>query len=518
MIYDKTCDKKVILGRYLSLEDFVSASRNAASITIAEECEKKMEESCTSLKEWIAGGRDVYGMTTGLGSLSNCKINEAEAVKMQKHILRSHAVSVGKPLSREQVRGTMILVVQNLSAGYSGVRKCLLDKYIELLNKDVIPWAPGSGSVGYLCPEAHIGLVIIGEGRAFYKGRLMAASEALKAAGIEPMELQPREALAMISGTTCATALGALALYDMIKAVKSADVIAALNVEVSKGQTDAFDEKVMAVRPHSKQQETAENLRKILRSSEYLRKARGTNLQDPLSLRCIPQLHGASKTLLENAEKVIETEMNSCCDNPIIFSNLRNEEAGSRVMSACNADSSFVGMSMDSACMAAACLAKISERRTYRLLDGSMPWLPKFLINGSAINSGLMITQYSQAGILNEMRMLSMPATVDSIPTSAGQEDYVAMGYNASKKAAESAEKLEYVLAIELLSVYQAGSMNKNMDEFSSCMKKVLSAVRTRIPMIKEDVYLHDYIEYLKDMIHAGTLVHEAEEAVGKLK
>ena len=510
MNFDGRPSDPIILGKQLSLEDFVLISREDIQVSLAAECEERMKASQKTLIEWIATGNDVYGVTTGLGALSDCKISRNEAVKMQKNILRSHAVSVGKPLSREQTRGTMTLIVQNLSAGYSGIRKCLLDKYIEILNKCVIP---------YLCQEAHIGLVIIGEGKAFYEDRLMPACKALKKAGITPIELQPREALAMISGTTSATAIGALAIYDMIKASKSADVIAALNVEVSGGQISAFDERAMAIRPHEKQQKTAANLRKILKDSKYLNEAKGLNLQDPLSVRCIPQLHGAANTMLANAKKVIEIEMNSCCDNPVIFSNRGSEETESvnKVISACNADSSFIGMNMDSACIAATCLAKMSERRNYRLLDGSIPWLPKFLTEGSAINSGLMIAQYSQAGILNEMRMLSTPASIDSIPTSAGQEDYVAMGYNASKKAAEEAEKLEYVLAIELLSVYQAAAISSRRDDFGECMKKILYLIETRISVIKEDVYLHDYIEYLKDLIHSGTLVKTVEEVVGSL-
>ena len=522
-----TNDKEIILGRNLTLDDLVAAARYGAHVSLDTECEKRLKASQKVLRDWVSQGKEVYGVTTGLGSLADCRINEEDAVRMQQNILRSHAVSVGAPLSAEQVRGIMILVVQNLSKGHSGVRKCLLDKYIDLLNSDVIPWTPGSGSVGYLCPEAHIGLVITGEGKAYFKGEPMPAVDAMRAAGIVPLKLEPREALAMISGTTSATAIGALALYDMLTAAASADVIAALNVEVTGGHTEAFDEAVMKARPHKMQAETASNLRNMLKDSRHLHagekgcrsQAEGEKLQDPLSARCIPQLHGAAKTVLSNARAVLETEINSCCDNPLIFGGDGGcmDGEGGRIISACNADSSFVGIHMDSACIAATCIAKMSERRTYRLLDGSIPGLPQFLIEKPGINSGFMITQYSQAGLLNEMRILSTPASIDSIPTSAGQEDYVAMGYNASVKAAEAAGKLEYILAIELLTAYQAGMMNRERSSFGSCTVRLLKEIESFVPVVREDTYLQDYIELLKDMIHSGRLIQAAEEAAGPL-
>lgn len=495
--------QRITLGITMSPAELAHAARAEATFVLAEGCAEKMAASEHVLRRWACAGREIYGVTTGLGALKDRRIDQEMSRQMQKNILRSHAVSVGRPLSREQVRATMIMVVQNLSRGYSGVRKALLDKYIELLNGNVTPWAPGSGSVGYLCPEAHIGLNIIGEGRAYYNGELLGGAAALGKAGIAPLELEGREALAMISGTTSATAIGTLALCDLLNAADCADLIAALNVEVTAGQTAAFAAEIMQARPHPAQERTAERLRMILRDSQYLQSAQGRNLQDPLSIRCIPQLHGAARTLLENARDILETEINSCCDNPLIFA----DDDDGRIMSGCNADASFIGLAMDSACMAAGALAKMAERRTYRLLDGSVPGLPLFLIKNPGINSGLMITQYAQAGLLNEMRILAAPASTDNVPTSAGQEDYVAMGYNAARKAAMTAEKLEYILAIELLAVYQAGMSNSEREAFSSCAKKIFAAIsQLGVPAIVEDEYLHDHIEKLKVMIHNGDL------------
>jgi len=294
-------------------------------------------------------------------------------------------------------------------------------------------------------------LVLLGKGKAYYRGELLEGAEALKRAGLEPMALSSKEGLALVSGTTSATAMAALALYDMLKAAKSADIVGAMSLEAMKGVINAFDPRVMAVRPHPDQLNASENVRKMLKGSGIMKKYEGGRVQDALSLRCIPQLHGAARKTLEDAKKTIEIEMNSCCDNPIIWPEKGNED----VISACNAASAYVGMEMDSACIAAVGLAKMSERRNNRIVDGSLSGYPYFCIKNPGLNSGLMIPQYVQAGLLNEMRMLATPSTIDNTPTCGNQEDYVAMGYNACKKSGPMAEKLEYMLAIELLSVYE---------------------------------------------------------------
>ncbi len=312
---------------------------------------------------------------------------------------------MGEPLSIERVRGVMLMVLQNIGQGYSGVRMAVLERYRDFLNAGLTPWAPGDGSVGYLSPEAHMALVLLGKSKAYYRGELLEGAEALKRAGLEPMALSSKEGLALVSGTTSATAMAALALYDMLKAAKSADIVGAMSLEAMKGVINAFDPRVMAVRPHPDQLNASENVRKMLKGSGIMKKYEGGRVQDALSLRCIPQLHGAARKTLEDAKKTIEIEMNSCCDNPIIWPEKGNED----VISACNADSAYVGMEMDSACIAAVGLAKMSERRNNRIVDGSLSGYPYFCIKNPGLNSGLMIPQYVQAGLLNEMRMLATP-------------------------------------------------------------------------------------------------------------
>jgi histidine ammonia-lyase len=385
--------------------------------------------------------------------------------------------------------------------------------YRQFLNLRLTPFAPREGSVGYLCPEAHMALVLIGEGMACVDGELLPAKAALKRVGLEPIVLSAKEGLALISGTTSPTAIGALALHDMLKAAATADVLGAMTLEVLKGTTRALDDRLMRVRPHQEQRNTAANIRRMLSDSMIAKTFVDYRLQDALSLRAIPQLHGAAKKTLQDALKTIEIEMNACCDNPIIWP----EEEDGGAISGCNCDSSYVGIELDSACIAATAIAKMSERRNNRLINGQLSGYPSFLIRKAGLNSGLMIPQYSQAGIVNDMKILSHPATVDTIPTSADQEDYVAMGYNAAKKAREVAVRLEYVLAVELLSIYCAHQFVDSDLLPSSSSRAVLDRIARSVPKMEEDTYLYPHLQMLREMIHSGEIIECVEGIIGKL-
>ena len=507
-------NEAIVLGSQIGIDDFMKVVRDKAPVEFSDQYKSRVIRSRELVEKWTSEARVMYGVTTGFGALCTKVISPEEAETLQKNIIISHSTSVGEPLTEEEVRATMLMVLQNLGQGYSGVRLELLEKYREFLNKNLIPYAPREGSVGYLCPEAHMALVIIGMGKAYYEGELMEGPKALEKAGIQPLKLSSKEGLALVSGTTSVTGIGAIALYDMIKAAKSADVIAALSLEASKGIIKAFDPRIMEVRPHPEQKGTADNVRNILKDSSMVEHYKDSRLQDALSLRCIPQLHGAAKKTLYDALKTVEIEMNSCCDNPVIWPEEGNED----VISACNADSGYVGIEMDSACIAATALAKMSERRNNRMIDESLGGYPWFLISNPGLNSGLMIPQYTQAGLLNDMRILSGPATIDNTSTCGNQEDYVAMGYNASKKAVSVNEKLEYILAIELLSAYETQGFLKDEWERGSVTQKIFAEIGKQVPLMKEDIFLHPHIEYLRDMIHSGQILKLAEEELGKLK
>lgn len=503
----------VVLGKSIKMADFIAVARGGALVAFNEQYKARVLRSRALVERWIQEGRIMYGITTGFGALCTEVISPEKTAQLQRNIILSHATSVGEPLLVEEVRGTLLMMLQNLGQGYSGVRLEMLEMIRELLNRGVTPFAPREGSVGYLAPEAHMALVLIGEGQAYVDGVLMSGGEALKKVGLAPLTLSSKEGLALVSGTTGVTALGALALHDLLNAAQTADIIGAMSLEVLKGTTRAFDERLMSIRPHADQGRTAENVRRILADSERAQANVTTRLQDALSLRCIPQLHGASKKTLRQALETIETEMNSCCDNPIIWPEGEDGEA----ISGCNADSAYVGLAMDTACIAGTMIAKMSERRNNRLIDGNLSGMPWFLIKNPGLNSGMMIPQYTQAGLLNDMKILSAPAVVDNISTCGNQEDYVAMGYNASKKALQIAEKLEYILAIELLSVTQAQQFTDDGLEPGSVSKAILAEVGKTVPMIDEDIFLYPHIQKLKELIHTGSLVALAVKEIGGL-
>lgn len=504
--------EKIVLGPDINLEQFMAVVRDHAPVAFDEDYKARVNRSRAMVEEWVKKDRVMYGVTTGFGALSTKTISQEETAKLQENIILSHSVSVGAPLPEEAVRGTLLMMLQNLGQGYSGVRLCVLEQIRQLLNKNLVPWAPGDGSVGYLSPEAHMALVLTGRGKAYYNGELLDGKTALEKAGLKPLTLASKEGLALVSGTTSPTAMSAIGLYDLLKAAKTADVIGAMSVEILQGVMNAFDPRVMAVRPHPDQKKTAENVRNLLAGSQVIEAAKGSHVQDALSLRCIPQLHGAVKKTLEDARKTIEIEMNSCCDNPILWTEKGNED----VISGCNADSSYVGLAMDSACLGAAMLGKMSERRNNRLIDGNLSGYPWFLIQNPGLNSGVMIPQYTQAGLLNQMRILCTSAVIDNTPTCGNQEDYVAMGYNAAKKSLAISEKLEYILAIELLSVYEAQPFVDGNLQRSAASQKVLTEIGRKIPEMKEDMFLYPYIEYLRNKIHDGSIAAWAEQGMGK--
>jgi len=503
--------KKVVLGGKINIEEFVAVARFGAKVEFSEEYCERVKKSRKLVEKWVKEGRVMYGITTGFGALCTEVISEEDASKLQRNIILSHSTSVGDPLSIEEVRGTMLMVLQNVGQGFSGARIETMEMYRQFLNLGITPFAPKEGSVGYLSPEAHMALVLIGEGKAYFKGQLRSSKEVLEMAGLKPTVLSSKEGLILVSGTTSVTAIASLALYDMLNAAKTSDIIGAMTLEVLKGTVKAFDERLMKVRPHDEQSKTASNVRRILQDSEIAKHFKDYRLQDALSLRC--KLHGAAKKTLKDALKTVEIEMNSCCDNPIIWPEGDDGEA----ISGCNADSSYVGIEMDSACIAATMLGKMSERRNNRLVDGSISEYPWFLIKKPGLNSGLMIPQYTQAGLLNDMKILSHPATVDGIPTCGNQEDYVAMGYNACKKSRQVVDKLEFILAIELLSVFQAHQFIDKKLSPGKASKAVLDEIALTVPLMEEDIFLYPHINTLRDLIHSGRIIELVEDKIGRL-
>lgn len=506
--------EEVILGKHkISLEEFIAVARYGAKISFSEEFSQRVNKSRGLVEKFLEEQRIIYGLTTGFGDNCNQIILPEDAVTLQKNILHSHACSVGEPLEKEIVRGIMLMMILNMGQGYSGVQLVTLEMIANLLNCGITPFAPGHGSVGYLSVEAQISLVLIGEGKAWYNDDLMEGKSALDAAGLKPVELGCKEGLALVSGTTSVTAFAALAVYDAIKASKIADIAGAMSLEALKGTTRAFDPRIQLVRPHEEQAMTARNVLRILNHSEIAESYKDYRLQDALSLRCIPQLHGAVKKTIKDALITIEIEMNSCCDNPIIYP---HDNDGSALMG-CNPDGSYVGIEADSVCIAMTNLAKMSERRIDRLVNHHTSELPPFLIQKPGLNSGFMIPQYTAAGLLGEMRVLSTPSTIDNTPTCANQEDYVSMGYNASRKAYQSSKLLENILAIEFLNSCQALEFLKPLSP-SPATKAVYNLIRKGVPEIEDDQYLYPFINDIFEKIHDGRVLDEVEKVIGELE
>ena len=504
---------KVRLGGPLSLTEFVAVARHHARVEFAPEYVERVGSCRRMVEKWVAEERVMYGTTTGFGSLVSQMIPPRDAEKLQRNIILTHSTAVGEPLEEESVRAMMLMVLSALGKGVSGVRMELLELYREMLNRGVTPVVPKHGSVGYLSTEAHVAMVAIGGGRAMYNGQEYEGGEALRQAGLTPVTLSYKEGLALINGTLSPTALSALAIYDLLNCVKAADAIAAVSLEALRGLTRAYDPRIMAVRPEPEQAATAKNLLALLQGSQVVEKYKNSHVQDALSLRCIPQAHGAVKKTLWDALRVVETELNSCCDNPIFFPDGDDGET----LSNGNPDAGYQGLEMDSCCIAAAYLAKMSERRNTRFIDNNLSGYPSYLVKRPGLNSGLMIPQYTQAGLLNELRMLATPAVIDNVTTSGNQEDYVSMGYNACRKAQDAARLLEYVLAIELMSGYQAQQFLDASLRRGKGTSAVLALVGEHVPVMEEDMYLHPYLETIRDLIHSGELVAAAEKAAGPL-
>lgn len=500
--------RKVVLGGTLSIEEFVAVARNHAQVEFSEEYKERVRNSRKIIEKCVDEARVVYGTTTGFGALVTQSISKDQAEKLQRNIIVTHSASVGEPFKEEEVRAIMLMVLQSLGRGVSGVRLELLERYRDFLNKNLVPYTPKEGSVGYLCAEGHIAATLIGEGRAYYQGELLDSKTALERAGFEPFVPSYKEGLALLNGTSSPTALAAIGIYDLERDIETADVIAALSFESLQGLIKAYDDRVLDCRPQKEMRETAQIIKAVLKDSQLLKAAEGTHVQDPLSLRCVPQLHGAVKKTFRDAWEAIELEINSCGDNPIVCGTPDDFD----VFSNGNPDASYVGIEMDSACIAATAAAKMSERRNVRFLDEKLSSYPYFLVKNPGLNSGLMIPQYAQAGLLNDMKILSHPASVDSVTTSANQEDYVSMGYNACKKALQIRDNLEYILAIELFSAYQADQFLDKSQQRGEGSRKVLAYLKEQIPVMEHDLYLYPHLEKVKEMIHNGKILECIQE------
>ncbi len=449
--------------------------------------------------------RVVYGLTTGFGALAEVVIPPDRIVELQRNLIRSHAAGVGPPLPEPEVRAIMLLRANVLALGHSGVREVVVERLLDLLNARIHPVVPSRGSVGAsgdLAPLSHIALALMGEGEVVVEGRRRAAGEAMSRAGIEPLQLQAKEGLALNNGTQAMTGVGALALLAAERAVEAAEVAGAMTLEALRGTPTPFDEAIQRARPQPGQAESAARLRGLLRDSEIRESHRDNDprVQDAYSLRCMPQVHGAARQAFTYARQVLEVEANSATDNPLIF-----PEDG-RILSGGNFHGQPVAQVLDLVAMACADLASISERRLARLVDPDRSGLPAFLVREPGTNSGFMMPQIVAASLVSEMKQLASPASVDSIPTDADKEDHVSMGMTAARQARDAVALLETVVALELLAAAQGLEFLKPLRPGRG-VDAAYRKLRQRVPPLDRDRVMGPDIEAAESLVRGGELV-----------
>lgn len=458
----------VLTGRGLTLESVEAVARGGVRAVLDPAARRRMLASRGTIESIMASGEAVYGVTTGFGDLAGRRIEPADAMRLQRNLLISHAVGVGPSFDAATVRAMLLLRANTLALGHSGCRPEVVERLLDLLDRGIHPVVPEQGSVGAsgdLAPLAHLALPLIGRGEVVFEGRRVPAIEALDAVGLAPLELEPKEGLALLNGTQMMTAVGALTVLDAERLVGTASVIGAMSIEALLGTDVAFAAAYHAARPHEGQGRVAAELRHLLRGSQLQRShhRKSHKVQDPYSLRCVPQVHGASRDALAYARRVLEVEINSATDNPLVFPDGAGPDADpsatatahGRVISGGNFHGQPVALALDFAKLAIAELGSISERRTALLLDARLSGLPPFLVEEAGLNSGLMLLQYTAAALVSEDKVLAHPAAADSIPTSANQEDHVSMGSIAARHARDVLANVQHVLAIELLCAAQ---------------------------------------------------------------
>ena len=497
----------LLTGRDLTIDQVIEVARGRRTVELDPAAAERMRASRAVIERLVTEGATVYGVTTGFGDLADTRIAPGHAAELQRNLVRSHAAGVGEPLAEDVVRAMLLLRANALAVGLSGVRVQLVELLLEMLNAAVHPVVPSRGSLGAsgdLAPLAHIALVLIGEGEATLDGAGPGAGgDVLARAGLQPVELVAKEGLALLNGTQLMAAVGALAHHDALRLALTADVVGAMSLEAMHGTGAAFAEALIAARPHPGQVASARHLRELMVDSEIWASHRDDTehrVQDAYSLRCMPQVHGAARDALAELERVLRVEINAATDNPLVFPD-------GAVISGGNFHGEPLALALDYATLAVAELASISERRSARLVDPHLSaGLPAFLTERPGMESGLMIAHYTAAALVNELQSLAHPASVDTIPTSANQEDHVSMGGTAALQLAAAVDRAEHVLAIEALCAAQGLDFRAPMRPGAG-VASAHRAIRERLPHRDADSPPAQEIAAMRALIHAGDLL-----------
>jgi len=507
-------NKLIIDGESLVVEDVVKVARENCFVELAETAKAKINKARAYVDKLVDEERVVYGITTGFGKFSDVNISKEDTKALQRNLIISHACNLGDPLAEEVVRGIMLIRCNALAKGFSGIRLSTVQTLLDMLNSGVHPVVPEKGSLGAsgdLSPLAHIVLVMLGEGEAYYKGEKMTGKEAMAKAGIKTVELISKEGLALINGTPIMGSIGALAVYDAKNLMKTVDIIGAMTLEALRGITDAYDSKIHTARGQKGQIVTARNVLRIVEGSKLTTRQGEVRVQDAYSLRCIPQIHGASRDAIRYVDEIISTELNAATDNPLIFV---DED---QVISGGNFHGQPLAIALDTLGIALSELANVSERRTERLVNPQLNDLPAFLTQKGGLCSGFMIAQYAAASIVSENKILAHPASVDSIPSSANQEDHVSMGTTAARKARVILDNVQKVLAIEAFASSQAISFRGDV-ALGKGTAKVYEMIRKEVTPVVEDRIMYVEMKKFDAMIKRNAFVEVVEAATGTLE
>lgn len=515
----------LIDGFSLQLEDLEPVADGQQEVKLSQSALKQLAASRATVEKILASGEPVYGITTGFGKFKDVYIDPADSKALQKNLILSHAAGVGAYLETRVSRTMMLLRANALAKGFSGIRPSVVQLLIDCLNAGVHPLIPEKGSLGAsgdLAPLAHLTLLLIGHGKAEYQGKEMTATEALAKANLKPVELEAKEGLALTNGTQAMAAIGALTLLKAERLAKMADIIGAMSLEAQLGSAKAFDERIHKARPMPGQLASAANLRLLLKDSGIVESHTDCPMvQDAYSLRCMPQVHGASRQAFAHVRSILEIEINSATDNPLVF--------GDDVLSGGNFHGQPLALPFDYMSIALAELANISERRTERLVNSALSnGLPAFLTEFGGLNSGFMIAHYTAAALVSENKSLAHPASVDSIPTSANQEDHVSMGTIGSRKARDILGNTTKVLAIELLCATQGLDFRLKNNTDTSHNIETLSPgpglqaaydfVRSKITHLDEDREIHLDMDAAEQIVAGGEFLKAVEVSLGPLQ
>ncbi len=507
----------VLDGREVSVKDVVMVARYGATAQLAAESAPRIESSREIVDRCVEESLVRYGITTGFGKFCDVVISKESNAVLQRNLIMSHAVGVGDPLPAEVVRAMMLLRANAIAVGASGARLSTVLALLDMLNAGVIPLVPEKGSLGAsgdLAPLAHMALALCGMGESTYRGVRMPSADALAAAGLSPVELVAKEGLALINGTQCMTAVASLAAFDAWKLIRTADVVSALTIQALRGITDSLDFRVHEARGQSGQIECATNLRNLLDGSLCTTRQGQERVQDAYTLRCIPQIHGASRDAISYVFDIVSREVNAATDNPLIFIN-PDDPSGGDIISGGNFHGQPVALAMDFLGIAVAELANVSERRIERLVNPALSnGLPAFLVKDGGLNSGFMIVQYTAASLVSENKVLAHPASVDSIPSSANQEDHVSMGTIAARKAREILDNTRTVIALELLAACQAIDLRGSADALSPATAAAYRVLRSVVTTLDKDRIMQADIAAAMALVADGAILRAAEETM----